>query len=176
MYRTPSRKRRPKEIKKPNLIPILDAVFIFIFFLLMSSSFINIFEISSDIPIVSSAPPPEDAPDPLALTLQIDAGQLTLSSGVPSRQVATFGKTSDGSYDLEGLRETLYEIKMENPEERTIVLMPIVDLEYREIVRIMDAVRVLRRTDEAIFMTNEDGIDVRVNELFGNVVFGNIRS
>lgn len=176
MYRTPSRRRKPREIKKPNLIPILDAVFIFIFFLLMSSSFINIFEITSDVPIVSDQPRPDDAEDPLALTLQVDSSELTLRAGVPSQVIAKFGKTSDGGYDLVSLRDQLLEIKKEHPQERTIVLVPIVDLTYKEIVDIMDAVRIMRRTDEALFVTNEDGIDVRINELFGNVVFGNIRS
>ena len=37
---------------KPNLIPIMDAVFIFIFFLLMSAQFIDIYEINSDAPAV----------------------------------------------------------------------------------------------------------------------------
>lgn len=176
MYRIPSRRKKPREIKKPNLIPILDAVFIFIFFLLMSSSFINIFEISSDIPIVSNQPPPADADPPLALTLEIEAAQLVLKSGIPSRTVATFGKTSDGGYDLLSLRERLIQIKTDRPEERTIVFFPRVDLSYGDIVKIMDAVRLIRPTDEAIFMTTDDGVDQRVRELFGNIVFGNIRS
>ena len=176
MYRTPSRKRKSKEIKKPNLIPILDAVFIFIFFLLMSSSFINIFEIESNVPMVSSEPPPEREEEPLALTLQIDAGQLTLRAGIPSQEIGTFGKTADGSYDLFSLREKLFELKKENLTERTIIFLPIVDLEYGELVRIMDAVRILHRTDESLYYTNEDGLDVRIRELFGNIIFGNIRS
>ena len=37
---------------RPNIIPILDAVFIFIFFLLMSAQFIKYFTIHSDTPSV----------------------------------------------------------------------------------------------------------------------------
>ena len=59
MYRVPSRRKTKKQMAKPNLIPILDAVFIFIFFLLMSANFIKIFEISSDVPIVSTVEPPK---------------------------------------------------------------------------------------------------------------------
>lgn len=176
MYRTPSRKRKPKETKKPNLIPILDAVFIFIFFLLMSSSFINIFEITSEVPIVSTQPPPRNQDPPLALTLEIQATQLVLKSGVPSRTVARFGKDSTGDYDLLALRERLIQIKKNRPDERTIIFFPLIDIEYRDLVRIMDAVRIIYPTDDAIFATSEDGIDVRVRELFSNVVFGNIRS
>ena len=41
-----------KKPEKPNLIPIMDAVFIFIFFLLMSAQFIDLFEIGSSVPMV----------------------------------------------------------------------------------------------------------------------------
>ena len=44
MLRAPSRRQRKEPEKRLNLIPILDSVFIFIFFLLMSANFIKIFE------------------------------------------------------------------------------------------------------------------------------------
>ena len=57
MLRAPSRRKRKEPVKRLNLIPILDAVFIFIFFLLMSANFIKIYEVQSDVPIVSTTPP-----------------------------------------------------------------------------------------------------------------------
>ena len=45
-----------REDNKLNLKPILDAVFIFIFFLLMSAQFLDLHEIGSDVPIVQSLP------------------------------------------------------------------------------------------------------------------------
>ncbi len=58
MIRVPTRKRKKKGYAPLNLVPIMDAVFIFIFFLIMSSSFVKMFEIQSDVPIISDAPPP----------------------------------------------------------------------------------------------------------------------
>ena len=52
-YKLPSRRRRAKKGDGINLTPILDAVFIFIFFLILSAQFIKTFEINSDIPLVS---------------------------------------------------------------------------------------------------------------------------
>ena len=46
-----NKKKKDKKVK-PNLIPILDAVFIFIFFLLISAQFIDVYEINSDAPAV----------------------------------------------------------------------------------------------------------------------------
>ena len=69
MLRKPSRKNFKYKFQRPNLIPVLDAVFIFIFFLSLSADFVNLFEINSNVPIVSSAPPSKTIP--LNLTLKV---------------------------------------------------------------------------------------------------------
>ena len=175
MYRLPSRRKTRSQVKKPNLIPILDAVFIFIFFLLMSASFVQIFEISSDVPIVKKEEP-NDNKNPLALTLEIESSRLDLRAGVPSKRVATFGKTGDGSYDLRALHNRLINIKKWNKDKNTIIFVPKVDLEYQDLVEIMDSVRLLYKTDEALFKKGNDGVEAKVKRLFDNIVFGNIQS
>ena len=175
-YKLPTRRHSKKEQQRLNLIPILDAVFIFIFFLLMSAQFVKIFEINSDVPIVSDAPPPKDKKDPLALTLNITNSGFSLATGLPSRTVKRIRKTSEGDYDLAALHEFLVDLKKRHKEEKMIVFMPKVDLSYEIIVNIMDAVRILEKTDDAIFLKDKDGIDVKVNELFNKIVFGNLMS
>ena len=54
----PSSRRKKKPDEKLNLVPIMDSVFIFIFFLLMSAQFIHVMEIGSPVPILSAAEPP----------------------------------------------------------------------------------------------------------------------
>ena len=176
MYHAPSKRKSRTPITKPNLTPILDAVFIFIFFLLMSANFIKLFEISSDIPIVSSAPPPKNQKPPLALTLKITEEGLGIFRGVPSRHVKTFAVDPTGTYDFESLRVLLIDIKKQHPEENSIVFEPQVDIEYIKLVEIMDAVRMLKDMDEAIYYKDKDGLDVRASNLFGNIIFGNIQS
>lgn len=174
MYRAPSRRTKRVEVKKLNLIPILDAVFIFIFFLLMSASFIKIYEIPSLVPILNPGTPPKNETPPLALTLRIGADNIVVMTGVPSRPRHTVGKTADGVYDFENLRNFLIDLKSKNLDERTAILEPLVDITYEELVDVMDAVRILRRTDPTLFKKDEAGLDVRVTELFDNIVFGNI--
>ena len=70
MLRKPSRKNYKYEFKRPNLIPILDAVFIFIFFLLLSANFLQVYEINSNVPTVSSSPPPKNQ-KPINLGIKI---------------------------------------------------------------------------------------------------------
>jgi len=175
VYRAPSRRKSKKEFVKPNLIPILDAVFIFIFFLLMSANFLKIYEIPSDVPIISDTEPPKNQ-KPLALTLRVNASNIEVLTGVPSRLYRRVGKTADGFYDLEQLHATLINLKKNYKSEESAILEPIVDLPYEDIVKIMDATRELRNTDEAIFGKDKDGIDVRLKALFPKIVFGNIQS
>ncbi len=174
MYRRPSRKFRAKETERPNLIPILDAVFIFIIFLLTTANFLELSEISSEVPLVSTAPPPKEKP--LALTLEIRENDLAIYSGVPSILKNRFSNLEKNLYNLEELHQYLIQIKEKNPLEQTLIIDPLVDIEYEKLVEIMDAVRLLRKTDPAIYLKDKDGIDVRTNELFPNIIFGNTQS
>jgi biopolymer transport protein ExbD len=174
MYHAPSRRKKNTEITKPNLIPILDAVFIFIFFLLMSANFVKIFEISSDVPIVSNVKP-KKSKKPLALTLKITNNKLIVYTGVPGRAIRSYSKLPNGEYDLEKLHSFLVGLKQRFIEEKTIVMEPMVDLSYEVLVKVMDSVLMLRNTDP--FMTRkEKGFDVKVKELFNNIIFANIAS
>jgi len=175
VLRAPSKRKFKRKQERLNLVPILDAVFIFIFFLLMSANFVKMFEISSDVPIISNAEP-EDKTPPLALSLQISNSQLILQKGIPAKTLATFGKNADGTYQTEDLRRLLIKLKKQYMKEKTIILEPLVDIKYEELVNIMDAVRTLRNTDEEIYLKDKNGIDVRVKSLFDNIIFGNIQS
>lgn len=176
MIKLPSSRRKKKADEKLNLVPIMDAVFIFIFFLLMSANFVKIFEISSDVPIVSDQEPPKPKKDPLALTITIEDKGIVLSKGIPSREFKTIPKLGDGKYDLDLLHTTIVELKKANLDEESVILEPIADLTYEDIVGIMDAVRLLRNTDEAIFKKNKDGIDEKIKLLFPQILFGNLMS
>lgn len=176
MYRAPSRRSKSRATTKPNLTSILDAVFIFIFFLLMTSSFVKIYEITSDVPIISTKEPPKNDKPPLALTLAITENGITVYTGVPRKAQRSFGKIEDGQYDLEGLHEFLISVKKRNLDEKTIVFEPLIDLTYEDLVKIMDTARILRKTDEAIFVKDENGNDQKLELLFNNIIFGNIQS
>jgi hypothetical protein len=70
----------------------------------------------------------------------------------------------------------MIDLKKTYKTERSVVLEPIVDIEYDIIVKIMDAVRLLRKTDDAIYIKDKDGMDNPAKYLFDKIVFGNIRS
>lgn len=153
MYRVPSHlQRRNKERTKLNLIPILDSVFIFIFFLLVSSNFINLKEVSSVVPILSDSAP-EKNEEPLALTLVIGKETIKLTTGLNSKSVGEFKID-----EISELQKALSEIKANHETEKTIIFEPSENVDYEKIITLMDAVKQ----------------DSSKNELFGNIIFGNV--
>ncbi len=175
-YKTPTSRKKKHSHQRLNLIPILDAVFIFIFFLLMSTQFIKIFEIGSDIPIVSNQPPPKTNKKPLALTITIKGNGFEVATGLPSKIVKRIQKDSNGQYNLTALHDFLVGLKKKHQSENSVILEPVVDLKYEEIVKIMDAVRMLKNTDDPFYKKDKDGIDVQTKELFNKIIFGNLMS
>jgi biopolymer transport protein ExbD len=176
MLKVPSSRKRKKPEEKLNLIPIMDSIFIFIFFLLMSATFLKINEVGSDVPIISDSEPPKNEKDPLALTLVIETNEIILSKGIPSRPVQKFQRQADGLFNYEELHSVLIGIKKEHVKENSIIFEPVGDLTYEEIVKIMDAVRKMNKTDEAIYMPNKEGVDEKLKELFSKIVFSNLMS
>ena len=117
MLRTPSGRRNHRNRgEKLNLIPILDSVFIFIFFLLMSASFLNLFEISSAVPILSSTPPPPNKRPPLALTVIIEENEISVATGVPSTIRHNFGKGPDGKV-RSSITQGIFNLPQKRPQE-----------------------------------------------------------
>jgi len=176
MLRVPTSRKRKKPEEKLNLVPIMDSVFIFIFFLLMSASFLKIYEIGSPIPIISDQEQPKPDKEPLALTMQVDTNEITVSTGVPSKVLRTFKRQPSGEFNYDEIHSALIDLKKQHVDEDSIIFEPVGDLTYEEIVNIMDAVRMLNKTDEAIFKTNKDGIDEKVKNLFDKIIFSNLMS
>jgi biopolymer transport protein ExbD len=164
MYRIPSARRRKGGEERLDLIPILDAVFILIFFLLMSAQFVKIYEIGSDLPILSDAPPPkeDDKKKPLNLTLKIDKKRVQVLTGENSelQQVSTFDP-EDKNFGLSELHELLIDFKLKYPKENIVAFIPTKGVPYNTLIRIMDQVR---------WYKDDDG----EGPLFNQIVFDNL--
>ncbi|MBY0516746.1 MAG: biopolymer transporter ExbD [Bacteriovoracaceae bacterium] len=176
MIRVPTARRRRKPEQKLNLTPIMDAVFIFIFFLLMSANFIKIMEIGSDVPIVSENDPPPQDKNPLALQLIIKENEIELMRGTTPQLVAKFQRLGDGKYDLANLHAKLVEFKKTKSSEESIIFSPEWEIGYEELIRVMDTVRLLEKTDDAIFRKTKEGLDEKIPTLFSKIVFSNLMS
>lgn len=174
-YRKPTGRKTGRAEQKINLIPILDAVFIFIFFLLMSTQFVKIYEISSDVPLLSSSPPPKSKKKPLGLTVKVQKNSIKVLTGSPARvrkNIANIGS----NFDLTTLHNFLLQLKRNNLSEETVIFEPSSEITYEDIVKIMDSIRVMKNTDEPLFRADKDGIEVKLKKLFSNIIFGNTMS
>ncbi len=175
MYRLPSHRRRAAE-EHPgiNLVPMVDSIFNVIFFLLMTTTFISIFEIKSPIPFVSSEKVNEEK-DKLNLLIEIKSAEIILKDAASDSVLKTFPKDlSNPEQALSSLHQHLVGIKKESPKEDTIIINPDAVIDYEYIVKVMDSVRELEKTDESIYFKDEQGVSVKSETLFSNIIFGNL--
>ncbi len=160
---------------KPNVIPILDAVFIFIFFLLMSAQFLEIYEIGSDAPAVKtvSEEQPKDKKPPLNLTLEVNKNSIVVKTGLDGNIHKTIG-LKDGNYDLDLLATELVTLKKGHVSETSVIIRPDSKVEYKKIVYIMDTCRELPNETPSIVAKNDKGVTVETRTLFEQIIFETI--
>jgi biopolymer transport protein ExbD len=181
MFRKPSSRRKSHAGGfELNLVPILDTMVTLIGFLLFTTSFLALVHIESILP-GAPAPDPNHPKEPqkpptrlLQLTAMIRQNEVEILS--PSQLVpAKKFPHIDAKMDLKGLREHLLSIKQQFPKEKTLVLMPEIQVPYDHLIQFMDHVRLFEATDSAIFVKNEQtGVDEQVKEFWSNLVFGNL--
>jgi biopolymer transport protein ExbD len=162
--------RKKGRDEKLNLIPIMDAVFIFIFFLLMSAQFVEIYEIGSDAPAVTTTDSIKDKRPPLNLTMVIENETVHLKTGINERTIASFPMV-ENKYDVLGIRQKIIEIKRSNVEEKSIIFRPMGEVSYERLVELMDAVRKIDKNLEPVIAENKEGQVIKTWELFNNIIF-----
>lgn len=167
-FRNKNKKKLPC---KPNVIPILDAVFIFIFFLLMSAQFLEVYEIGSDAPAIRTVSEErKDKRPPLNLTLVVRKNEIRVETGLEGKLQKAIS-LKDGNYDLSSLSETLMSIKKGHIEETSVIIKPDSEVEYKKLVFIMDTCRELPQNLPSIIAKNGKGESVETRELFNQIIF-----
>ena len=122
-----------KKPEKLNLVPIMDAVFIFIFFLLMSAQFVDVYEIGSSVPMVREIREDKIKKDPLLLVLEIHPHEVIVRKGKGSTKVRAFA-----DHEWPQLRETLAALKAQHPDERVAMLRPAGQIPFHRLVKVID--------------------------------------
>jgi biopolymer transport protein ExbD len=158
-------RKKLNKAPKLNLIPILDAIFIFIFFLLMSAQFIDIYEIGSDAPITTSS---ENHPEknPLNLTVELSKNKVVIKTGIDG--------TIHKSFNLKNLKDynkALQELKKQYPKENSAILKPARNFKYESIVKVIDQTRMI--VDKNVFVTAVDAQNRKYPSkvLFDKIIF-----
>jgi biopolymer transport protein ExbD len=176
MLKRPSHRRKsrsPSELELP-LVPIMDAFVTLIAFLLLVTSMLAVTLIDTPVPVVSNVPETKQE-KPLMLTLKIEGEGLKLGSAFRRIPEQSFPKI-EKNYDFDKLHQAVVALKQQFPQEKTMVFMPAAEVKYDEIVQLMDAVRLVLKTDPPIFIKDDQGIERPQTYLFPDVVFGNVIS
>lgn len=146
--------RKLPKPEKLNLVPILDSVFIFIFFLLMSAQFVDVFEIGSSLPMMKEAKEDKQDKDPLNLTLEVNKEEIVVKTGLKNPRSRTFASTQHPE-----LKKYLGELKKQNPSENTMILKADPKLSFQYLVTVIDSTQ-----------ANKDKMEPK---LFEQIVFDN---
>jgi biopolymer transport protein ExbD len=142
-----------KKPEKLNLVPILDSVFIFIFFLLMSAQFVEVYEIGSSLPMMKEAKTEKEEKDPLNLTIEVTKTEVVIKTGLRSQRSRTFA-----SVQREEMRNYLQELKRQYPKEQTMILRADPKISFQNLITVIDGTQ-----------KGKDG----ASELFPQIVFDN---
>ena len=135
-----------KKPEKLNLVPILDSVFIFIFFLLMSAQFVDVYEIGSSVPMTKEAKDEKIEKDPLNLTLEITKDQIVVKTGLRSPRSRTFA-----SEQKTEMKVYLEELKRLHPKENTMILRTDPKVPFQTLITVIDSTKANKEAKDTLF-------------------------
>jgi biopolymer transport protein ExbD len=138
--------RKLKKPEKLNLVPILDSVFIFIFFLLMSAQFVDVYEIGSTLPMTKVSNDKSMDKDPLNLTLEITKDQVVVKTGLKRPRSKVFSTEKKGE-----MKEYLISLKKQNPTENTMILKADPKVSFQNLVTVIDSTQMSKDSKEKLF-------------------------
>lgn len=137
--------RKLKKPEKLNLVPILDSVFIFIFFLLMSAQFLDVYEIGSSVPMTKEIPETSDK-DPLNLTVRITKERIEFKAGTKSPVTKEFGIE-----EREKMLDFLTELKRKHPSESTMIVKADPKIPFQTVIKVIDQTRAPASSKDKLF-------------------------
>ncbi len=161
-----------------DLTPLLAIIMKLVPVLVISSSFLQLTQIETELPqvIKQQIENQKQDPDKMAqIKIQTDAKHGMSVLVAKGSDSDTFTVPADnGNLNLAMLNAKLVEIKKKNPEVFKIDLAPDDSLTYSEIVTILDGSRKSASHEEFVFIDPKTGKEVKTDFLFPEVVFNNI--
>jgi len=139
------RRKRVKRVRKQAellLVPMIDIFVVLVTFLLMTAVFSRITILELDLPSAASATTSDPA---FRLEVIVRKEGLELTNG--SSLIATIPK-KDGAYDLKALSDLAIALKRDYPESNNASVLLEPEIEYDNLVQVMDAIRSAEATPE----------------------------
>ncbi len=142
-------KRAQEEAHELNVVPVMNLFMVLIPFLLLGATFFHIGVIPTSTPTLS----PSDSdvpktPTTVAINLEVTTASIKISAASVSLDENELSALSSewpkkgNEYPVEELRKALISIKDKYPDSNTLTVLPFEDLNYQELVKILDVTRV----------------------------------
>jgi len=142
MLRTAARGKKIPPPKQPDLVPVMDAMFTMIFFLLASSEIVKLNEIGSDLPIMKFSKDSNPEKKELVLRMELQPQSIRLINESDNKELfsSPWGDIGDNSV-FDKLNETVKELKTKYPKEERVIVITDLSIKYDSVVKSLDAVR-----------------------------------
>jgi biopolymer transport protein ExbD len=161
-----------------DLAPLLAVMVKLVPVLLVSSAFVQMMIIETELPQVIQQAIKKQEADPNATSISV---AVTKAEGVKitltekgQQQIAIVGLNTDKQIDYPALHAKFVELKKGHPEVFKIDIQPDSDVAYKDIVKIMDEARKARQKDVRFPVKDEkSGQETQTEYMFPEIVFGN---
>lgn len=160
-----------------DLAPLLAVMVKLVPVLLLSSAFVQVMMVETDLPQAVKEAMKKEEEKPTA-NIQIQASKKEGIKVVIAKGGAQKIETvpmKDGNFDFATLHKTLQKVKAENPEVFRVELTPDADIPYRDVVKMTDEAR--RSRDRKVTFPIHDPKEnktVMTDFMFPDVVFTNV--
>ncbi len=131
--------KKSNKMPKAELVPVLDAMFIMIFFILATAEFLKISEIGSDLPVMKLSMDENPDKKKLILKMQLYPNQIILMNEVDKTELFSGTMTDLNVFKL--LNDKIKSIKTDFPQEERITVTSDPTIKYDTVVKALDAVR-----------------------------------
>lgn len=159
-----------------DLAPLLAVMVKLVPVLLISSAFMQMAIIETDLPqIVKEAiEKQENQNDKASITLEVsNSAGVRIVISQKGQSKADVVPMVDGQFDLKTLHAKLQEVKKSYPEIFKVDLKPMGDVAYESLVKIMDEARKSRNQTKFPVYDSQTGKNVETEYMFPEIVFSN---
>jgi biopolymer transport protein ExbD len=161
-----------------DLAPLLAVMVKLVPVLLISSAFVQMMVIESELPqVVSEAiQKQEQTPNPTTIGIEVDAKEgFRVVITEKGKEVVENVPMKAGAYDFEGLNQKLIAVKQAHPEVFKVELNPDSGVLYNDIVKVIDEARQARDAKIRFPVTDtKTGKQIETPYMFPEIIFTNM--
>lgn len=135
--------RKPKEPPELDITTFLNLMVVLVPFLLITAVFSRVTILELNLPTSAGS----SQPDKIKLSVEVIVREKGLEVGNGRQVIARFPKVEE-KYDLKRLSDYLLRIKKKYPDKTDAMVLMEPDIEYENLVHVMDAVRAIEIKQE----------------------------